>query len=872
MVREPHPPGQSATPRLQAKDQARPGRFYTPRVARGGDDDDVVLPDINTPTAVLGRVSDGEGAWTIEADALVKVSQVGFKGGEQVNVGRGAKVHSRPVRASANNKKSDKVGFMQNGTKEEKVDMKAEQRKRLIAKLPVIENDPNAQKHILSKYNRQLVESHNELSRLKQLRIKKRERVNELRDNFSDVCRDSGFSVGLPSAKARKGKGSLQQGGSTALVVSKGSVDPKVLRVQSELSKLRRKMDGLNEERMAMACMRDRMESEWVLSVARLRDKRTVLAQHEGNDDALTQDYLNQCMLENSHAQGDLRAERRQITDDGRKRNVALEGLRMKVALEMNTLKMDEVYEERKAKVIAAQAGDLDANGEKRLKTRVVAGHFRALMINNQSQRSMEEKRKIVERLDKIKEVTGARDASHLIVRYEELKATNKAMSQQKDESNLKITQLEDQRDALRHDLEHIGEYGMGGETSKAEINGYEQRQRYANERCRHAYRQSSQAEAMVSASRLTVQSLLMALRRIRSSETFQVDIIAETMEERRCTALPRKLWKNKDKAKEAEGHTIDTTPIDPYGEEASPFTGWDERLVGWLDTCGEHLEQMEDMLPDEYRAILNEGAAKIDLSEPSDWKKADPDGELHLGARVWRSSVLSKFTDHEAAARVRGVQQVELDGREPTIFTKETLNRMNVNELRMQAGESNIAVTLMIAARGGDKEKLDLIKYILQKCAPTQAVIATRVARNEKEDFHPAANLRVQGDYFYEEGLGEEEAGMMFFMSDENPGHVYRHGIEVKLMTAADLAEQTRTVLDSNNWRIDVDQMHATWKNVGEADAEDEGAIAFLNLNVNADRFNSTSDRKKGRKQGKAGKRERKASAMLEDDDDDFE
>ena len=905
MVREPHPPGQSATPRLQAKDQARPGRFYTPRgQGAAGGDDDVMLPDINTPTAVLGMVSDSDDPSGI--DALVTVRQVRLKGGAQVNVGRGAKVHGRPVhlRASATNTKSEgKVGFMKAAKKDEKVDLKAEQRKRLIAKLPVIEHDPQAQAHMISKYNRQLVESHNELSTLKQLRIKKRERVNDLRDKFADVCRDSGLDVGLPTAKpakgakgGAKGKGGLQQGGSTALVVSKGSVDPKVLRVQSELSKLRRKMEGLNEERMAMECMRERMESEWILSVARLRDKRTIMAQHEGNDDALTKDYLNQCMLENSHAQGDLRAERRQITDDGRKRNAALEGLRMKVALEMNTLKMDEVYEERKAKVIAAQAGDLDANGEKRLKTRVVTGHFRALMINNQSQRSMEEKRKIVERLDKIKEVTGAKDAENLIVRYEELKATNKAMSQQKDESNLRITQLEDQRDALRHDLEHIGEYGIGGETSKSEINGYEHKQREANVRSRHSFRQCSQAQAMVSASRITVQSLLMALKRVskpsvsmggrasKNGRTFQIDIIAQTTDDTRYTdssiMADRARRSLPDFAAGGGGKPED------YVEETAPYVGWDERLVTWLEKCGEHLQAIEEDLPDEYRTLLNEGAAKIDLSEPTDWKKADPNGELHLGARVWQASILSKFEDHDAAARVRGVQQVVLNGFEVAQNTKEALNRMNVNELRQQAREDKIAVTLVQSAMAGENEKSDLIRYILQKCAPTQAVIATRiqraVPRDEDEVLHPAAGLRIQGEYFFEEGVASDaepqyEAGMIYFMSDENPGHKYRHGIEVKLMTAADLAEQTRTVSDSNNWRIDVDQMHATWKNVGEAEENSEGgAIAFLNLNVNADRFNTTMDRKKEKHAGKGGKegkmsaRERKQSAQLSDDDDD--
>jgi uncharacterized coiled-coil protein SlyX len=751
-------------------------------------------------------VSDGEARDGI--DALVSVRQVKLKSGVQVNVGRGQKVHNRPKIASSSKKEQVPFGSITAQQKQNKVDEKAERRKQLLAKLPVIENDPAAQKHMIGKINRQLVEAHNELDQLRQQRSKKRERLKDLQDKFADVCVDSGV---VPTKR-----------GSTALVVSKGSVDPKMLRMQSELSKLRRKMDGLTEERMAMECMRERMEGEWILSVARLREKRTILAQHDGNDEGLTKDYLNQCMLENSHAQGDLRAEKRQLLDDSRKRQHALEGLRMSVALEMNTLKMDEQYEERKKRVIAAHAGDLDRNGEKRLKTRVVTGHFRALMINNQSQRSVEEMRKIVERLDKIKEVTGAKDASHLVVRYEELKATTKAMSSQKDESHLKIRELELQRDKLQNELEHIGEFGVGVETSKAEINGFEQRQRHANERYRHFHRICSQAEKLVTASRLTVQSMLMVLKRIKYSQKFHIDIIKETESQ--------------------------------------------SAIVTWLDECGHHLQEMEESLPDEYRTLLNERASQIDVSDPADWKKADPDGNLRLGARVWIANVLSKFKDAQAAARVRGIQQVVLDGKEAPNFSKDTLNRMNVNELRMQAVESNIAVTLIHAARAGEDEKGDLIKAILRKCAPTRSLIARRVARDEREGYHPAAGLREQGDYFYDDSYVDEVPGMMYFMSDENPGHTYRHGIEIKLMTAADLAEQTRMLGDSNNWRIDVDSDSQRMRNaLGGIEDNESNAIAFLNLNVNADRF--PSDQKQKDKQRGKGKR---ANRFVDEDDED--
>ena len=537
------------------------------------------------------------------------------------------------------------------------------------------------------------------------------------------------------------------------MVVSKGSIDPRMLRMQAELSKLRRRMEGLTEERLAMECMRERTESEWILSVARLREKRSILAQHDGNDEALTKDYLNQCMLENSHAQGDLRAEKRQLLEDSKRREHALDGLRMSVALELNTLKMDAHYEERRKLVIAAQAGDLDSNGEAKLKARAIAGHFRGLMINKQSQRSLEQMRDVIDRIEKLKEDTGSRDVAHFLARYEELKANNEVMSAQKDEAHLRISELEQDREKCQLELEHIGEFGAPGvETSKAMINAYEQQQRHADERYRRTQRLCYHAEKMVTASRITVQSLLMALKRIRSSETFQIDIIKATHEQ--------------------------------------------SSLVQWLEKCGCHLQEMNESLPSEFRTLRNERTAQIDVSDPADWKQADPDGSLRLGSRVWFSNILLKLSDREAAARVRGVTQVLLDGKEYARFTKDTLNRMTVNELRMQAAESNVALSLIHAARAGQDEKAALIAAIHRRCSPAAPRLGWRVTREETQGCHPAANLRKQGDYFYEEGVGDASPGIMYFLSDENPGHTYRHGIEVKLVSAADLAEQSRAVV----------------------------------------------------------------------------
>lgn len=748
-VREPHPPG---TPRERTerggwrtergpredRERERPGRFYTPRErGQGGREDDLVLPDIDTPTAVLYAEGEREGG----IDALVSVRQVKLKSG--VNLGRGVKARNRVVHTKVEKKRTELVGTMSAQQKQDRVDEKEERRKRLLAKLPVIENDPAAQKHMISKINRQLVEAHNELDRLKLQRVKKRERLRELRDKYADTCRDSGVAVG------KKSKGT-----STALVVSKGSIDPRMLRMQAELSKLRRRMEGLTEERLSMECMRERMESEWILSVARLREKRNILAQHDGNDEALTKDYLSQCMQENSHAQGDLRAEKRLLLEDSKRREHALEGLRMSVALELNTIKMDAQYEERRKLVIAAQAGDLDSNGEARLKARAITGQFRALMVNKQSQRSLEEMRRVIERIDKIKEVTGSRDTAHLLVRYEELKANNKVMSAQKDEAHLRISELERDREKCQLELEHIGEFGAPGvETSKTVINGYEQQQRHADERYRRTQRLCYQSEKMVTASRLTVQSVLMALKRIRSSEAFQIDIIQATHEQ--------------------------------------------SSLVQWLEKCARHLQEMDESLPSEFSTLRNERTTQIDVSDPADWKLADPDGSLHLGGRVWFSNILLKLSDREAAARVRGVTQVLLDGKEYTQFTKDTLNRMNVNELRMAASESKVALSLVHAARAaGPGEKAALIAAIYRRCSPAEPRLATRVAREEREGYHPAASLREEGDYYYEEGVGDASPGVMYFLSDENPGHTFRHGIEVKLVTAADLAEQSRAVV----------------------------------------------------------------------------
>ena len=60
LAREPHPPGQSATPRLQPKQPAQPAGFMSAREPGDGDEDGR-LPDLHarTPSAVLESVSEG---------------------------------------------------------------------------------------------------------------------------------------------------------------------------------------------------------------------------------------------------------------------------------------------------------------------------------------------------------------------------------------------------------------------------------------------------------------------------------------------------------------------------------------------------------------------------------------------------------------------------------------------------------------------------------------------------------------------------------------------------------------------------------------------------------------------------------------------
>ena len=127
---------------------------------------------------------------------MVSVRQVKLKSGVQVNLGRGLKVHNRAMQTGSE-KKRGPVGTMSAQQMQDQVDEKAERRKRLLAKLPVIENDPAAQQHVISTINRQLVEAHNELDRLKLQRVKKRERLRELRDKYADTCRDSGVAPGV---------------------------------------------------------------------------------------------------------------------------------------------------------------------------------------------------------------------------------------------------------------------------------------------------------------------------------------------------------------------------------------------------------------------------------------------------------------------------------------------------------------------------------------------------------------------------------------------------------------------------------------------------------------------------------------------------
>ena len=51
------------------------------------------------------------------------------------------------------------------------------------------------------------------------------------------------------------------------------------------------------------------------------------------------------------------------------------------------------------------------------------------------------------------------------------------------------------------------------------------------------------------------------------------------------------------------------------------------------------------------------------------------------------------------------------------------------------------------------------------------------------------------------------EGAGDIYFYSDQNPGEVYRHGIEVTVIGASDLAVMSTAVDSGNNWRIDMEQ-----------------------------------------------------------------
>ena len=767
LAREPHPPGQSATPRLQPKQPAQPAGFMSAREPGDGDED-ARLPDIHarTPSAVLESVSDGPQDDGGE-EQLFKLRRVKLKAGTSVNVGRGRRNFGlKPAKSSPEARLGEdgKFGLIQREKK--RIDHAAERRRKLIASLPKIENDPSTRRHMVAKINSQLVGAHNDLDRLRQQRLHKTERLRALNDQFADVCRDCGIT--LP-ARGKKGK---KPG--TQLVVAKPPPDPKILRMQSELSRLRRKMEALAEERLSMECMRERMEAEWILSVARLRDRRAILTQHDWNDAQLTQDYLNQCVLENSNAQGDLKEEKRLLLEDGRRRQETLHNLRFKVSVEMNNQKVDDEYEERRKKVIAAQAGDMDQNGEKRLKTRLVTGHFRALIVNNQSQQSLEKRKEIVERLDKIKEITGAKDAENLIVRYEELKSTTQAMNQQKDESNERIRQLEADRERLQMELATVGEFGGGAtETTKAELTGFEQQHSAANEKCRHVQRVYNQATTMVSASRLTVQSMLMALKRISISGDFDVDILRETEDQ--------------------------------------------EGLGGWLEKCAEHLERMEMKLPAEYQRLLTTGPTSIWLSEPSYWQQAANCREgSGLGMRVWVANIFEHIEDAAAAHRVRGVVKVVMDGKPVQGYTKEELNRRNVNELQMLAQEKRISIAMIQKAHASSEEKQELIDAILRKCAPTEPKLGRRVPRfvDPGTEQHASCNLREQGDYYYEEGwqggaaVGPGEgAGDIYFYSDQNPGEVYRHGIEVTVIGASDLAVMSTAVDSGNNWRIDMEQ-----------------------------------------------------------------
>jgi hypothetical protein len=197
-----------------------------------------------------------------------------------------------------------------------------EKRAALVAKLPAIGSDEKTRRFLMTKLKDKLVQTHTELDRVKQKGAARRKRLKELKAQLRDLRRDVAGQLGGGGAKGRGRRGAAAGG---------GVKNPHMLRLSAQLAQHDIRMEDLREERLSMERMRERMENDWVVSVARLRDKRAILQQHDHSDEALSKDYLCQCKADKSRALSELANLKRVVKDERRDRKLQLSDMRMEV-------------------------------------------------------------------------------------------------------------------------------------------------------------------------------------------------------------------------------------------------------------------------------------------------------------------------------------------------------------------------------------------------------------------------------------------------------------------------------------------------------------------------------------------------------------
>ena len=168
---EPHPPGKSATPRLESKGRTRAGRFYTPRAAKAGG-------ELKLPSVAKGRMtqqvledegyeSDPESPEPYKIERLKLAYGPDYKGeGRMYQVARGGKRRMEVRKEVLEEMRSAKIGLL---VKEPQVveNPKATRRRELLASLPQIDDDAETARFMIRKFSDQLVTSHSELDQLR---------------------------------------------------------------------------------------------------------------------------------------------------------------------------------------------------------------------------------------------------------------------------------------------------------------------------------------------------------------------------------------------------------------------------------------------------------------------------------------------------------------------------------------------------------------------------------------------------------------------------------------------------------------------------------------------------------------------------------